>query len=150
MKRTASAIWKGGLKDGKGNLSTDSGVLNNTPYSFSTRFEDVKGTNPEELIAAAHAGCFTMALSGQLGAAGFVPESLQTTAALTMDKLDAGWTITAIHLDVKAKVPGASQEAFQAAASTAKANCPVSRVLNAKITLDASLEPQAQGAGGTQ
>jgi osmotically inducible protein OsmC len=150
MKRNASAIWKGGLKDGKGSISTESGVLNNTPYSFSTRFENVKGTNPEELIAAAHAGCFTMALSAQLGTAGFTPESLQTTAALTMDKLDAGWTITAIHLDVKAKVPGASQEAFQAAANEAKSNCPVSRVLNTKITLDASLEPQAQGAGGKQ
>jgi osmotically inducible protein OsmC len=150
MKRNASAIWKGGLKDGKGSLSTESGVLNNTPYSFSTRFENIKGTNPEELIAAAHAACFTMALSAQLGTAGFVPESLQTTATLTMDKLDAGWTITAIHLDVKARVPGSSQEAFQSAAITAKANCPVSRVLNTKITLDASLEPQAQGAGGKQ
>jgi osmotically inducible protein OsmC len=150
MKRNASATSKGGLKDGQGNLSTDSSVLSNTPYSFSTRFENVKGTNPEELIAAAHAGCFTMALSAQLGTAGFVPESLETTAALTMDKLDAGWTITTIHLDVKAKVPGASQEAFQAAANTAKANCPVSRALNAKITLNASLETQAQGAGRTQ
>jgi osmotically inducible protein OsmC len=150
MKRNASAIWKGGLKDGKGSISTESGVLNNTPYSFGTRFENVKGTNPEELIAAAHAACFTMALSAQLGSAGLTPESLQTNATATLEKLDAGWTITAIHLDVKAKVPGSSQEAFQSAANTAKANCPVSRVLNAKITLDASLEPQAQGAGGKQ
>ena len=147
MKRTASAVWKGGLKDGKGNLSSDSGVLNYTPYSFSTRFENVKGTNPEELIAAAHAGCFTMALSAQLGTAGFTPETLQTTATLALDKLDAGWTITSIHLDVKAKVPGATEEAFQTAANNAKANCPVSRVLNTKITMNASLEPQAQKAG---
>src|SRR5713226_4425533 len=97
MQRKASAVWQGGLKDGKGTISTDSGVLSNTQYSFSTRFEDGKGTNPEELIAAAHAGCFTMALSGQLTAAGIAPESLETTASLTMEKLEAGWTITKIH-----------------------------------------------------
>jgi osmotically inducible protein OsmC len=139
MKRKASARWQGGLKDGKGTVSTDSGVLSNTQYSFSTRFEDGKGTNPEELIAAAHAGCFTMALSGQLGGAGVVAESIETTATLTMDKLDAGWTVTAIHLDVTASIPGADRAAFEQAANNAKAGCPISRLLNATITMDAKL-----------
>src|SRR5215469_18771423 len=121
MVRKASAVWKGSLKEGKGTISTDSGVLSSTPYSFSTRFENTKGTNPEELIAAAHAGCFTMALSAQLGTAGITPESLETTASLSLDKLDAGWTITKIHLDVAARIPGASQEAFDKAAQDAKA-----------------------------
>src|ERR1700739_3748432 len=106
MVRKASAIWKGSLKEGKGTISTDSGVLSSTPYSFSTRFEDAKGTNPEELIAAAHAGCFTMALSAQLGNAGITPESLETTASLTLEKLEAGFTITKVHLDVDAHIPG--------------------------------------------
>ena len=140
MKRTASAVWQGDLKSGKGALTTDSGVLLNTAYSFATRFGDNKGTNPEELIAAAHAGCFTMALSAQLGTAGITAEKLATTATLTMEKLEKGWTITAIHLDLKAKIPGASRAAFDAATAEAKANCPVSRVLNAKITLDAAFE----------
>jgi osmotically inducible protein OsmC len=140
MKRTASAIWKGSLKEGKGAISTESGVLANTPYSFSTRFESGKGTNPEELIAAAHAGCFTMALSAQLGTLNLVPESLATTASVTLEKLDAGWTITKIHLDLVGKVPGASPTAFESAAASAKANCPVSRVLNAEITLSTRLE----------
>ena len=140
MKRTASAVWQGDLKSGKGALTTESGVLSSTAYSFATRFGDNKGTNPEELIAAAHAGCFTMALSAQLGTAGITAEKLATTATLTMEKLEKGWTITAIHLDLKAKIPGASREAFDAATAEAKANCPVSRVLNAKITLDAALE----------
>jgi len=140
MKRKASAVWTGALKDGKGNLSTDSGVLENTPYSFSTRFESGKGTNPEELIAAAHAGCFTMALSGQLGNAGLTPERLQTTATLTMEKLDAGWTVTAIHLDLTARIPGATAAAFDTAANNAKAGCPISRLLNTKITMSAKLE----------
>jgi osmotically inducible protein OsmC len=140
MKRTASAAWQGGLKDGKGSISTESGVLSDTQYSFSTRFEDGKGTNPEELIAAAHAGCFTMALSAQLGTEGKTPESIQTEAAVTMIKTDAGFTITAVHLKVRAKVPGASPPDFQKAAETAKANCPVSRVLNAEITMEAKLE----------
>src|SRR5437879_10223615 len=105
MVRKASAVWKGSLKEGKGTISSDSGVLSNTPYSFSTRFENAKGTNPEELIAAAHAGCFTMALSAQLGNVGITPESLETTALLTLDKLDAGWTVTKIHLDVMARIP---------------------------------------------
>jgi osmotically inducible protein OsmC len=140
MKRNASAEWRGGLKDGRGTISTDSGVLENTQYSFSTRFEDGKGTNPEELIAAAHAGCFSMALSGQLGNAGLVAESIKTTASVKLEKTDAGFTITEVHLDVAARVPGASQEQFDTATNNAKAGCPVSRVLNAKITLEARLE----------
>ncbi len=140
MKRTASAVWRGGLKEGKGTLSTESGVLAETPYSFSTRFENGRGTNPEELIAAAHAGCFSMALSAELGKAGLTPDSIATSAALTMERLEAGWTVTAIHLDVAAKVPGADRARFEAAAQTAKAGCPISRLLNAKITMAAKLE----------
>src|SRR6201988_1130660 len=140
MKRSASAAWQGGLKDGKGTISTDSGVLDNTQYSFSTRFEDGKGTTPEELIAAAHAGCFTMALSGQLGTAGMTAEKINTTAAVTLEKTDAGFTITKVHLDVTAKIPGATKEAFETAANNAKAGCPVSRLLKAEITMTASLE----------
>ena len=139
MQRKASAVWKGGLKDGKGTVSSSSGVLSNTPYSFTTRFENTPGTNPEELIAAAHAACFSMALSAQLGAANLTPESINTSATLTMEKLEAGWTITAVHLDVVAKIPGASADAFSTAAQNAKAGCPVSKVLNAKITMDAKL-----------
>ncbi len=139
MVRKASAVWKGSLKEGKGTISSDSGVLSNTPYSFSTRFENAKGTNPEELIAAAHAGCFTMALSAQLGNAGMTPESLETTASLTLDKLDAGWTVTKIHLDVTARIPGADKAAFDKAAENAKAGCPISRLLNAQITMAARL-----------
>ncbi len=139
MVRKASAVWKGSLKDGKGTISSDSGVLSNTPYSFSTRFENAKGTNPEELIAAAHAGCFTMALSAQLGNAGITPESLETTASLSLDKLDAGWTVTKIHLDVSARIPGADQAAFDKAAESAKAGCPISRLLKAEITMTARL-----------
>jgi len=137
--RKASAVWKGSLKEGKGTISTDSKVLSNTQYSFSTRFENGIGTNPEELIAAAHAGCFSMALSAQLGNAGLIPENIETTAALTMEKTDAGFTITKIHLDLTASVPGASQAAFDKAAQEAKAKCPVSRVLNAQITLTSRL-----------
>src|SRR3984885_8463885 len=139
MQRTASAVWRGGLKDGKGSISSQSGVLKDTQYSFGTRFENGIGTNPEELIAAAHAGCFTMALSAQLGNAGITPESLETTAALSLDKLDSGWTITKIHLDVTARIPGASQAAFDKAAEEAKAGCPVSRLLKAEITMTAKL-----------
>jgi lipoyl-dependent peroxiredoxin len=139
MVRKASAVWKGSLKEGKGTISSDSGVLSNTPYSFSTRFENAKGTNPEELIAAAHAGCFTMALSAQLGNAGITPESLETTASLTLDKLDAGWTVTKIHLDVTARIPGADKTAFDKAAENAKAGCPISRLLKAEITMSARL-----------
>jgi osmotically inducible protein OsmC len=139
MVRKASAVWKGSLNEGKGTISSDSGVLSNTPYSFSTRFENAKGTNPEELIAAAHAGCFTMALSAQLGSAGITPESLETTASLTLDKLDAGWTITKVHLDVAARIPGVDKAAFDKAAENAKAGCPVSRLLKAEITMTARL-----------
>jgi lipoyl-dependent peroxiredoxin len=140
MKRKASAVWKGGLRDGKGTISTDSGVLSDTQYSFSTRFEQGVGTNPEELIAAAHAGCFSMALSAQLGDAGLTAERIRTTASVTLDKTEAGFTITAVHLDVTAKIPGADQQAFETAANNAKAGCPVSKVLNAQITMDAKLE----------
>jgi lipoyl-dependent peroxiredoxin len=140
MKRSASAVWKGGLRDGKGTISSDSGVLSDTQYSFATRFEQGKGTNPEELIAAAHAGCFAMALSNELGQAGLTPERIRTTAAVTLEKTEAGFTITAVHLDVSAKVPGATQQAFEKAANSAKSGCPVSKVLRAQITMAARLE----------
>jgi lipoyl-dependent peroxiredoxin len=140
MKRKASAEWKGGLKDGKGTISTDSGVLEKTQYSFGTRFEDGKGTNPEELIAAAHAGCFSMALSGQLGNAGMTAARIATTATVTLEKTDAGFTVTSVHLDVNVKIPGADKEAFETAANNAKAGCPISRLLNTNITMDAKLE----------
>lgn len=140
LKRKASAQWNGGLKDGKGTISTNSGVLKDTQYSFSTRFEDGVGTNPEELIAAAHAGCFSMALSGQLTNAGHPPESVRTQATVTMEKTDAGFTVTAVHLDVTAKVPGIDQAGFDTAANNAKSGCPISRLLNATITMTATLE----------
>ncbi|HEX2139089.1 MAG TPA: OsmC family protein [Woeseiaceae bacterium] len=139
MKRKGSANWVGGIKDGKGTVSTGSGVLDDTPYSFSTRFEDAKGTNPEELIAAAHAGCFSMALSGQLGKAGLTAENIRTTAAVTLDKAGEGFAITAVHLEVRADVPEADRDAFEQAANAAKNGCPVSKVLNAAITMDAQL-----------
>lgn len=140
MKRTASAIWNGSFKDGKGSISTQSGVLNNAQYGFKTRFEDGPGTNPEELIGAAHAGCFSMALSVQLGEAGLTADRIETQAEVTFEKLDTGFTITAVHLKLRAKVPGTDQAAFEAIANKAKVGCPVSKVLNAKITLDAVLE----------
>ncbi len=140
MQRKASAVWKGGLKDGKGTISSDSGVLKDTKYSFSTRFEGEPGTNPEELIAAAHAGCFSMALSAQLGGAGITPEQISTQAAVSLEKVDAGFAITAVHLTVRTRIPGADQAKFMEAANAAKAGCPVSKVLNAKITMDAQLE----------
>jgi osmotically inducible protein OsmC len=139
MVRNASAVWKGSLKEGKGTISTDSKVLSNAQYSFSTRFENGIGTNPEELIAAAHAGCFSMALSGQLGNAGMTAESIETTAAVTLEKVEAGFTITKIHLDVTAKIPGADPAAFETAAQNAKAGCPISRLLKAEITMTAKL-----------
>jgi lipoyl-dependent peroxiredoxin len=139
MKRSASARWNGGLKNGTGTISTASKALSDLDYSFSTRFEDAPGTNPEELIAAAHAGCFSMALSAQLGAAKLEPTSIETSATLTMEKLDAGWTVTAIHLDVKARVPGADPASFRELAENAKKGCPISRLLNASITMDAAL-----------
>jgi osmotically inducible protein OsmC len=140
MKRSASAMWNGDLKGGNGTISTDSGVLSNTQYSFSTRFENGTGTNPEELIAAAHAGCFSMALSAQLGEAGLVAQSIQTKATVTLEKSGAGFAITEVHLALTAKIPGADQQAFETAAENAKTGCPVSKLLNAKITLDKKLE----------
>ncbi|MEW5512716.1 OsmC family protein [Pseudomonas asiatica] len=139
MKKTASAIWQGGLKDGKGLLSTESGALKQNPYGFSTRFEGSPGTNPEELIGAAHAGCFSMALSMMLGEAGFTPDRIDTAAEVTLDKQADGYAITAVHLVLRAKVPGASEAQFLQIADKAKAGCPVSKVLNAKISLDAAL-----------
>jgi osmotically inducible protein OsmC len=140
MKRTASAVWHGDLKKGNGALTTQSGVLKETPYSFATRFESGIGTNPEELIAAAHAGCFTMAVSAMLGGANFAADTLSTEATLSLEQVQGNWTITAIHLDLSAKIPGIDGEKFAEIVANAKANCPVSRVLNAKITLDAKLE----------
>jgi lipoyl-dependent peroxiredoxin len=140
MQRKASAVWKGGLKDGKGTVSATSGVLSNTPYSFTTRFENAPGTNPEELLAAAHAACFSMALSAQLGNANLTPERINTTANLTLEKLESGWAITSIQLDVTAHVPKADTAAFQKAAEAAKSGCPVSKVLKADIKMNAQLE----------
>lgn len=139
MKRTANAEWHGDLKSGKGAISTASTVLSHTPYSFSTRFEDAKGTNPEELLAAAHAGCFTMAVSAQLAAANLTADSLETTCTISLEKQPDGFAITQSHLDLKAKVPGASQEAFDNAVQKAKAGCPVSKLFNTSITLVSSL-----------
>ncbi len=139
MKRTASAKWSGTLKDGKGQLSAPGGVLNSTPYSFAARFGDQPGTNPEELIAAAHAGCFSMAFSAALGKAGFTPTSIETTATLSLDQVGAGFEITTIVLDMAASIPNIDNAKFQAIADDAKANCPVSKVLKAKISLNAKL-----------
>jgi osmotically inducible protein OsmC len=140
MKRSGSAVWQGDLKNGNGTVSTDSGVLANQQYSFGTRFENGKGTNPEELIAAAHAGCFTMALSAQLGNAGLTAEKLATTATVTFDKLEAGWTVTHILLDVKGRVPKADQATWDKATQAAKTGCPISRLLNTTIEMKAALE----------
>lgn len=139
MQRKASAAWQGGIRDGKGTISTDSKVLVSTPYSFSTRFENERGTNPEELLAAAHAGCFSMALSLMLGDAGIRPERIDTTATATLEKLDTGFTITKVHLDVSVRAAGADRDKFLAVAVKAKENCPVSKVLRAEITMDAKL-----------
>ena len=140
MKRTAEAKWQGDLKGGSGTISTASGTLSATPYSFHTRFEQGKGTNPEELLAAAHAGCFTMAVSAQLTQAGLKPESLETSCTITLEQKDGGFAITGSHLEMKAKVPGATPESFDKAAQAAKAGCPVSKLYNTTITLDAKLE----------
>lgn len=140
MKRQASAKWEGGLKDGRGSLSTESGVLENTQYSFQTRFEEGKGTNPEELIAAAHAGCFTMALSGQLEKEGLKADYLKTTATVSLEKSDAGFSIPTIHLEVSARIPNADKQRFDLAAKNAKEGCPVSKLMNADITMTATLE----------
>lgn len=140
MKRKGSAVWKGGIRDGRGTVSTESGALSEIPYSFTSRFENGKGTNPEELIAAAHSGCFSMALSMILGMAGMTAQSIHTTATVTIDKEGDGFAITAVHLDVRAKVPGADRQTFETAANNAKTGCPVSKLLNAEITMDAVLE----------
>jgi lipoyl-dependent peroxiredoxin len=139
MNRNGSAVWRGGIKDGKGTVSTQSGVLHDAQYSFATRFENGIGTNPEELIAAAHAGCFSMALSAQLGAASLTADEIATTATVTLEKQDKGFAVTKVHLTVEAGVPGASQEQFAAAADEAKRNCPISKLLNAEITMEARL-----------
>ena len=139
MQRYASAVWKGGLKDGKGTVSSASGVLSSASYGFTTRFENAKGTNPEELVGAAHAACFSMAFSGELGKLGFTPDSIETKATVTFDKTEAGWTVTGIHLDVVGKVPKADAASFQKAAEAAKKGCPISRLLNTTITLTAKL-----------
>ena len=145
QQRKATAVWNGGLKSGKGQLSSDSKALSNFPYNFAQRFESEPGTNPEELIAAAHAGCYSMALSGELEKAGLTPESIRTVATVTLDKTDAGPTVTGIHLDVTARIPNADRTKFETAANTAKAGCPISRLLSpgTKITMDAKLEAGA-------
>jgi lipoyl-dependent peroxiredoxin len=140
MDRTGSAVWKGDLKGGTGTVSTESGAVDGVSYSFGKRFGEDKGSNPEELIGAAHAGCFSMALAGQLGAAGMTPEEISTTARVTLEKVGEGFGITKIHLTTRARIPGADEAAFRKAAENAKAGCPVSKVLNAEITMDASLE----------
>jgi osmotically inducible protein OsmC len=140
MKKLASAVWKGGIKDGGGTISTETGVLREAPYGFKARFENGKGTNPEELLGAAHAGCFSMALSLMLGAAGLTPDEIRTTAEVTLDKVGEGYEITASHLTVSARIPGADQARFEEIANKAKTGCPVSKVLRAKITMDAKLQ----------
>jgi len=140
IKRKGSAIWEGNLKEGRGRISTDSGVLKETQYSFGTRFENGAGTNPEELVGAAHAGCFSMALAAQLTEAGHAPKSIHTTATVHMEKLEAGFTVTGVRLDVDANVPGIDQASFDKAADEAKRNCPISRLLNTEITMETRLE----------
>ncbi|MCM2324324.1 MAG: OsmC family protein [Oligoflexia bacterium] len=139
MKREAQAVWKGGGKTGQGELTTQSGVLRNTAYSFTGRFENGTGTNPEELVGAAHAGCFSMALAVQLEAAGLKPQELRTSAAVIMEKQGAGWGVTEVRLTLQARIPGVSESQFLELANQAKGGCPISRLLNAKITLDAKL-----------
>lgn len=140
MIKKAWAVWKGGIKDGGGTISTESGVLNDASYGFKSRFENGKGTNPEELIGAAHAGCFSMALSLMLGEAGSTPEKIETHAAVTLEKVGAGFEITASHLTVTAKVPGMYSAKFLELANKAKAGCPVSKLMKAQISMDATLE----------
>lgn len=140
MDRKATAIWQGGLKEGKGVISTESGVLKQTQYSFSARFENGKGTNPEELLAAAHAGCFAMALSNELGKAGMVPKSLEATATVTLDKVPDGFGITKSHIDLVADIPGANKAKFDAAVKAAETGCPVSKLFKAEITVSAKLK----------
>ena len=140
IDRKGSAVWKGGLKDGRGALSTESGALSDYPYGFASRFEGKKGSNPEELLAAAHAGCFTMALSLMLGEQGLTAEEMNTAAEVTLEKLESGFTITAVHLTLKAKIPETDEATFRELAGAAKENCPVSKLFQTKITLDAKLE----------
>lgn len=140
IKRKGSVVWQGGIKDGKGEISTESGALSSYPYGFASRFEGQKGSNPEELIGAAHSACFTMALSKILGEAGFTADKMETSAVVTLEQVDGGFAITAIHLSLTAKIPGASQGEFEELAGKAKAGCPVSKVLNTEITLDTTLE----------
>jgi osmotically inducible protein OsmC len=147
MKRTASAQWRGDLKSGNGSLNSASGVLSNVQYSFHTRFEDGKGTNPEELLAAAHAGCFSMALSAQLGQANLKAEQIDTTCEITLERQPDGFAITASHLNVKARVPGATKEAFDRAVQAAKTGCPVSKLYKTEITLESTLESSGQAGG---
>ena len=139
MKRSASAVWKGGLKDGRGTIATESGVLSDTPYNFRQRFENEKGTNPEELVAAAHAACFSMALSLFMANEGLTPESIDTKAAVTFENVNGAWTVTSSHLETRVKSAGADPAKFRSAAEGAKAGCPISRLLNTKITMDAKL-----------
>jgi osmotically inducible protein OsmC len=139
MKRSASAVWSGGLKDGKGTVSTESGVLSGEPYNFSKRFENEKGTNPEELIAAAHAACFSMALSMILGQAGMTAENIATKATVSLDQTEGGFAVTSSHLQTTVKIPNADKVAFQKAVEAAKTGCPISKLLNATITMDAKL-----------
>src|SRR4030081_225577 len=148
MQRKASAVWQGGLKDGKGSLTSDSGVLKQTQYSFSTRFENGAGTNRGELLAAAHAGCFTMALSAQLGNAGMTATKLETTATVTLDKVGDGFSITKSHLDLVANIPGADKTKFDAAVKAAETGCPVSKLFKAEISVSARLESSASASGG--
>lgn len=148
MKRTGSAQWHGDLKSGTGTVTVASGVLSQTPYSFHTRFGDAKGTNPEELLAAAHAGCFTMALSAQLAEAGLKADNLETSCTISLEQKDGGFAITESHLELKATIPGASEEAFQKATAAAKAGCPVSKLYNTNITLNAKLVPATSAKGG--
>ena len=140
MKRKASAIWQGDLKTGKGSLSTESKVLSSTPYSFSTRFENGTGTNPEELIAAAHAGCFSMAFSAELGKAGITPQSIETAASVSLNKTDAGWRVTQIDLEVVAQASGADRAKVEQAGNAAKEGCPISKLVNAQISMQLRVE----------
>ncbi|MEN0057970.1 MAG: OsmC family protein [Bdellovibrio sp.] len=146
MDRKAKAVWQGDIKNGRGELSSDSGILNNTPYSFSTRFGEQKGTNPEELIAAAHAGCFTMALSGALGKQGVTATRLETSATVTIAKEGEGFKITSSRLKLRAQVPGIDEATFRKIADEAKASCPISRVLNAEISLETEFQPSTQSS----
>jgi osmotically inducible protein OsmC len=139
IKRRGSAVWRGGLKDGRGSLSTESGALQDYPYGFASRFEGVRGSNPEELLGAAHAGCFTMALSLILGEAKLTAEQMDTSAEVTLEQVEGGYAITAVHLTLKAKIPGADQATLEKLAALAKANCPVSKLFHTNITLDATL-----------